>query len=605
MCVFVLSCAWVASTAAGATSSTIVGATVPSATSVGAAGCAPLEQDRTDFGIVQPGSSAVTSLDCRVTFGSSNDTSQLRLFRTASTNTAMTTFADRYDPSWGGGDGAAGYDVTSGGGSFTALELQGDGKLVAAGYDSVPRDVVVGRFLSDGTPDTASFASPTGYARVDIGGFETWVHDMTILADGRIAVTGHVDVGAHDDGFVMVFTSNGLLDTAGFGSPNGYVQFDVGATNDRFSSIDQLSDGRIVVGGFHNDATNGDQALVAAYSTSGVLDTSGFASPTGYHLRDYAPGPTGSDQVDDLVVGPGDTITYTSRAYIYDMSIVRLTATGVLDTSFASPNGFVDVAMANYRQPTKVELLDDGRIFVTLTNGGIGNTIELRRYRLDGTLDPTFNTTGIVTITPASGSTHPYDPTSVLMADGSYVVLAFALSPSDMTWHHVAEDGEFLAPSATAQTIRIDDGGRNISIAGRAIAAGGVVYVPGRVNGGEDLAAFRLAGAEIPDYDDTGVGTGDDWDDGAGAFGTCLRALGAGGTADWVVDGDNDCTAAVTDPWQGIPASSASPNAKVAHGASNATGITVDLRMGLRVDPAQAPGTYLAPITFEVLAPNA
>jgi hypothetical protein len=66
---------------AAATGSTVVGATIPSATSISATGCPALTSGITDFGSVTAGSSVVTSADCEVQFGSSNDTSMLRLYQ--------------------------------------------------------------------------------------------------------------------------------------------------------------------------------------------------------------------------------------------------------------------------------------------------------------------------------------------------------------------------------------------------------------------------------------------------------------------------------------------------------------------------------------------
>ncbi len=62
-----------------ATSSTVVGAEVLSATSIDTTACATGELGRTDLGMVPPGSMVLTSLDCGVDFGSSNDTSMLLL----------------------------------------------------------------------------------------------------------------------------------------------------------------------------------------------------------------------------------------------------------------------------------------------------------------------------------------------------------------------------------------------------------------------------------------------------------------------------------------------------------------------------------------------
>ncbi len=67
----------------------MITADVPSATTINATGCAPGVTDVTDFGDVLPGTPATTGADCVVLFGSSNDTSMLRLFQTDGGGDAM------------------------------------------------------------------------------------------------------------------------------------------------------------------------------------------------------------------------------------------------------------------------------------------------------------------------------------------------------------------------------------------------------------------------------------------------------------------------------------------------------------------------------------
>lgn len=79
----------VSGAASGANSTTVVTATVPSATSIAATGCASGAAGVTSFGTVLPGISVATSADCVVSFGSSNDTSTLRLRQTDGYGDAM------------------------------------------------------------------------------------------------------------------------------------------------------------------------------------------------------------------------------------------------------------------------------------------------------------------------------------------------------------------------------------------------------------------------------------------------------------------------------------------------------------------------------------
>jgi hypothetical protein len=68
-----------ASSAPAATSNLTVTMTVMSNTTIDATGCATSTPGVTSFGTVLPGTGVRTSADCTVRFGSSNDTSTLRI----------------------------------------------------------------------------------------------------------------------------------------------------------------------------------------------------------------------------------------------------------------------------------------------------------------------------------------------------------------------------------------------------------------------------------------------------------------------------------------------------------------------------------------------
>ncbi len=118
-----------------ATSGTVVGATVPSATNIDTGACASGVAGRTHFGSVLPGTSVVTPTDCSIVFGSSNDTARLRIEQTDQLGIAM------YQPSRGTLDPTFDTDgrvttATAPGNAYDAAEavaIQPDGKIITAG----------------------------------------------------------------------------------------------------------------------------------------------------------------------------------------------------------------------------------------------------------------------------------------------------------------------------------------------------------------------------------------------------------------------------------------------------------------------------------------
>ncbi len=115
----------------------------------------------------------------------------------------------------------------------------------------------------------------------------------------------------------------------------------------------------------------------------------------------------------------------------------------------------------------------------------------------------------------------------------------------------------------------------------------------------------KLGATAQPDF---ASGTAD-WVAGAGGmFGVCLRAIGAGAGTDgttWSRDSvDSDCADGNADPWRAIPASTGVAATKVAFRSTPGT-TSAQLRFGFRTASNQPPGTYLAPVAIEVVAPTA
>jgi hypothetical protein len=114
---------------------------------------------------------------------------------------------------------------------------------------------------------------------------------------------------------------------------------------------------------------------------------------------------------------------------------------------------------------------------------------------------------------------------------------------------------------------------------------------------------MRHGGQRINDY-----GGADTWGGaGANSFGACLADAANGATVDvstWAEDTTGGtCADGDADPWEAIPADVNDPAAKVAEAPALSTTARADIIFGLRTATSQAPGRYVAPITFDVLAP--
>jgi hypothetical protein len=122
-------------------------------------------------------------------------------------------------------------------------------------------------------------------------------------------------------------------------------------------------------------------------------------------------------------------------------------------------------------------------------------------------------------------------------------------------------------------------------------------------SGDMDVTLSRVSGVRVLDYsDDAADSSGADWGTpGAGFFGMCLRTTAGGASGDW----PTNPTCASTDGthWRAIPTAAVT--------AAHTTALEPDpvdamasFRFAFRTTSSQQPGRYVAPVTFEVIAPE-
>jgi uncharacterized delta-60 repeat protein len=176
------------------------------------------------------------------------------------------------------------------------------------------------------------------------------------------------------------------------------------------------SDGKIILAGSGVPVAFSDYGT-ARFNTNGSLDTT-FNS-TGIVTTNL--GGTLEDilavivQPDGKIVGAGRTMNAT-----WDIGLVRYHSNGSLDTTF-NTTGIVETTVgASIDQAAGIVLQPDGKL---VTVGGCTMAtvdICLVRYHSNGSLDTTFNATGRVTTTIGAGS--DYAQSILLQPDGKLVV---------------------------------------------------------------------------------------------------------------------------------------------------------------------------------------
>jgi uncharacterized delta-60 repeat protein len=224
-----------------------------------------------------------------------------------------------------------------------AVAIQADGKLVVAGTsgDETGGDFALARYTADGRLDPSFGSGGTVVTEVGASG-EDSASALAIQADGKIVAAGRsgydVDGEIASDFALARYTADGRLDPS-FGS-GGKVVDDLGdGTDDSASEVGIQPDGKLLAAGYSNTGGRHAHFALARYAADGRPDP-GFGSG-GKVLTDF--GSSGDSQAWALAVradGKPVAAGASDARRSYDFALAGYTADGRLDRSFGA-NGKV------------------------------------------------------------------------------------------------------------------------------------------------------------------------------------------------------------------------------------------------------------------------
>jgi len=186
---------------------------------------------------------------------------------------ARLTTTGALDPTFGTG-GKTTINIAGATDFATAVAIHSDGKIVLTGHAAVDGgsngNVGIVRLTSTGAPDGTFGTSGIVNTNLGLGDVTREAFDLAIQSDGKVVITGEVQVQGVFNVLVARFTTSGALD-ATFGT-NGMTTTAFTTNGDAGNAIALQSDGKIVVAGRTALFGTSDFAL-ARYASNGLLDS--------------------------------------------------------------------------------------------------------------------------------------------------------------------------------------------------------------------------------------------------------------------------------------------------------------------------------------------
>ena len=308
----------------------------------------------------------------------------------------------RLDSTFGTG-GKVVTTFNSNGDDLSAIALQADGKIVAAG--SIHGTAfLLARFNPNGSLDQ-TFGN-NGNVVTTFGDHTAGAADVVLQADGKIIAVGVTGAGPYselNDFALARYNANGGLDQS-FGNGGKVVTHFPGVfnTGSTATCVALQPDGKVVVGGFYKNESTPRQFALARYNSNGTLDStfgqSGRTSGQSGKVITFVG--AGDAFASAIVLQSNGRIVLAGYSYTqgHDFSLAGYNPNGALDSTFGN-GGFMatDFSGSSDDIAYAMTIQSDGKLVV---GGRTGHYPEFNfgvaRYNSDGQPDQSFGTGGKV-----------------------------------------------------------------------------------------------------------------------------------------------------------------------------------------------------------------
>lgn len=317
--------------------------------------------------------------------------------------------------------------------NIKVVTLQFDGKILLGGEGNAggPGQHGVMRLNTNGSLDTTF--GDRGKVLIDFGRI-SHVHDIKQQSDGKLLVIGDYYSGTAGTLALARLNVNGTLDTSF--STGGKMLKSFGDTTNGHC-VTALADGRIVMSGYVDNTTTGLSSafFVMRLSANGLIDKS-FGTDGSTLVQAGGASPNNNNYCHWQLVQPDGKIVVFGGSVINrvgNIAMVRLTADGVLDSSFGTGGivvtDFTGTAATTGEEAATGALQTDGKIVAA---GYCEGRFMVARYTSSGVLDSTFATGGKTFITVGTGG-DDFVKSMLIQPDGKIAVAGYSKNAGRFT----------------------------------------------------------------------------------------------------------------------------------------------------------------------------
>ena len=299
--------------------------------------------------------------------------------------------------------------------------IQNDGKILTAGrtYNVSEGDIVLVRYNSDGSLDD-SFGN-NGIKITAMEKSSEQAYAVAKLNNGKIIATGSIESDADGSNSITIrYNADGSLDNT-FGA-NGIVITKVQFPIENITSValQNINDNeKIITSSYTFNGNNYDFAL-SRFNPDGTPDnTFGMNGNVIVSINDSS-----NDYADALAIQNDGKIVVTGKTFSgnsHHLMTIRYNSDGSMDNTFGNEGVGILPMSVSVDFPNSISIQNDGKIVVS-GYSFIGNNADFAaaRYNQDGNLDNDFGTDGIIII--PIGNSHDFGFSSAIQEDGKIIL---------------------------------------------------------------------------------------------------------------------------------------------------------------------------------------